>query len=79
MPYVTDRRPTGRRLGPFTVNIVFTWQGLRALGLPQDDLDSFPEEFRVGMAARKEVLGDSGASDPSAWVTPSAAPTSTSA
>ena len=25
-------------------------------------------EFRVGMAARKEVLGDSGASDPSKWV-----------
>lgn len=55
---------------PFTLNVVFTWQGLRALGLPRDELTNFPEEFRVGMAARKEVLGDSGASDPSAWVAP---------
>src|SRR5690349_14134703 len=45
---------------PFTMNIVFTWQGLRALGLSPDELEGFPEEFRVGMAARKEVLGDSG-------------------
>ena len=53
---------------PFTVNMMFTWQGLRALGLSPAELESFPEEFRVGMAARKDVLGDSGASDPSAWL-----------
>jgi deferrochelatase/peroxidase EfeB len=53
---------------PFTLNMVFTWRGLRALGLPSEALDSFPMEFRVGMAARKEVLGDSGPSDPSNWI-----------
>ena len=52
---------------PFTLNIVFTFQGLRALGLPPDALESFPTEFRLGMAARKQILGDVGANDPSNW------------
>ncbi len=62
---------------PFALNIVFTWQGLRALGLSREELRSFPEQFRVGMAARKEILGDLGPSDHSAWRLPSAAATST--
>ena len=33
----------------FTVNIGFTHQGLKTLGLSQQSLDSFPEAFRVGM------------------------------
>ena len=33
----------------FTVNIGFTYEGLKALGLSQRSLDSFPEAFRVGM------------------------------
>lgn len=69
VPYVTSAADW-ESPRPFTMNIVFTWQGLRALGLSPDELESFPEEFRVGMAARKEVLGDSGASDPSAWAAP---------
>ena len=55
---------------PFTLNIVVTWHGLRALAVPSDELDSFPEEFRVGMAARKAILGDTGSSDPAGWVAP---------
>lgn len=55
---------------PFALNIVFTWQGLRALGLSREELRSFPEQFRVGMAARKEILGDLGPSDHSAWAPP---------
>ena len=55
---------------PFTLNIVFTWHGLRALGVPDDELDSFPDEFRAGMAARKHILGDIGASDPELWAAP---------
>ena len=31
---------------------------------------SIPAEFRGGMASRKAILGDTGASDPAAWVTP---------
>ena len=35
---------------------------------------SFPEAFRQGMAARAEVLGDTGASSPSHWVDGTAGP-----
>ena len=55
---------------PFTLNIAFTWHGLRELGVSARELDAFPEEFRMGMAARKLVLGDTGASDPACWVAP---------
>ena len=34
---------------PAWFGIVFTYHGLKALGLPQESLDSFPEEFRQGM------------------------------
>ena len=55
---------------PFTLNIVVTWHGLQALGLPSDELGRFPEEFRAGMASRREILGDTGASDPACWTAP---------
>ena len=50
------------------VTVAFTWNGLRALGVPEDSLATFPEEFRQGMAARAEVLGDTGANHPDHWV-----------
>ena len=50
------------------VTVAFTWNGLRALGVPEDSLATFPEEFRRGMAARAEVLGDTGANHPDHWV-----------
>ncbi|MET8424477.1 peroxidase [Nocardia sp. NPDC004860] len=50
------------------VSVAFTWTGLRALGVPDDALASFPEEFRQGMAARAEVLGDTGANHPDHWI-----------
>ena len=46
------------------MNVAFTFAGLRALGLPDDVLASFPEAFRDGMAARAEQLGDRGPSAP---------------
>ena len=55
---------------PFTLNVVITWHGLRALGVPAGELNAFPGEFRAGMASRKAVLGDTGPSDPGGWVTP---------
>ena len=39
-------------------------RGLSALGLPTAVLDSFPDEFREGMAARAEQLGDRGPTAP---------------
>ena len=49
------------------LNVAFTWEGLRRLGLSQEILDGFPIEFRQGMAARAAFLGDVGRSDPSNW------------
>ena len=46
----------------------FTWNGLRALGVPEESLATFPDEFREGMAARADILGDTGANAPEHWV-----------
>ena len=51
----------------FTVNIGFTYEGLKALGLSQRSLDSFPEAFRVGMRGRADVVGDVGPHAPEHW------------
>jgi Dyp-type peroxidase family len=50
------------------VTLAFTWNGLRALGLDEASLASFPEEFKQGMVARAEMLGDTGANHPDHWV-----------
>ena len=50
------------------VTAAFTWNGLRALGLDEASLESFPEEFKQGMAARAEMLGDTGMHAPEHWV-----------
>jgi Dyp-type peroxidase family len=50
------------------VSVAFTWNGLRALGAAEDSLASFPEEFKQGMVARAEVLGDTGANHPENWL-----------
>ncbi|MFD4530566.1 Dyp-type peroxidase [Kitasatospora sp. NPDC058397] len=52
------------------VTVAFTHQGLRALGVPQESLDSFPRAFREGMAARAELIGDVGESAPAHWEAP---------
>ena len=33
------------------VSVAFTWQGLRALGVDEQSLATFPKEFRDGMPA----------------------------
>jgi Dyp-type peroxidase family len=50
------------------ITLAFTWNGLRALGVPQDSLATFPQEFREGMAARADILGDTDANHPDNWV-----------
>lgn len=50
------------------VTLAFTWHGLRALGVPDDSLATFPDEFREGMAARADILGDTGDCAPENWV-----------
>jgi Dyp-type peroxidase family len=49
------------------VSVAFTSSGLRALGVSEASLATFPEEFRQGMAARAQVLGDTGANHPDRW------------
>ena len=51
----------------FTVNIGFTYEGLKALGLSQRSLDSFPRAFRVGMRGRASEVGDVGPHAPEHW------------
>ena len=50
-----------------TLNVFFSWAGLAAMGVPQASLDSFPEEFREGMAARAALLNDTGKNAPETW------------
>jgi Dyp-type peroxidase family len=50
------------------VTVAFTWNGLRALGVGEASLATFPEEFRQGMVARAEMLGDTGPNHPDNWV-----------
>jgi Dyp-type peroxidase family len=49
------------------LNVALTWSGLKALGLPQAALETFPLEFQEGMPARADILGDSGESAPDKW------------
>ena len=51
----------------FTVNIGFTYEGLKALGLSERSLDSFPAAFRVGMRGRAHDVGDVGPHAPEHW------------
>ena len=50
------------------VTVAFTWSGLHALGVDEVSLSTFPEEFKQGMVARAEVLGDTGDNHPENWV-----------
>jgi Dyp-type peroxidase family len=56
------------------VTVGFTWNGLRALGLTETSLTTFPEEFRQGMAARADILGLTGTNHPNHWVGDLASP-----
>ncbi|TDZ89859.1 Dyp-type peroxidase [Mycobacteroides salmoniphilum] len=50
------------------ITVAFTWNGLRVLGVPDQSLATFPDEFREGMPARASILGDVGANAPQHWV-----------
>jgi Dyp-type peroxidase family len=49
------------------LTLAFTWSGLQALEVDPVTLETFPEPFKEGMAARAHLLGDTGESAPSAW------------
>ncbi|HET7544650.1 MAG TPA: hypothetical protein VFK05_32500, partial [Polyangiaceae bacterium] len=52
------------------LNIALSAAGLSALGLPEDAFQTFPLEFREGMAGsetRSRALGDTDSNDPNHW------------
>src|SRR5262245_4717580 len=68
-PYV-DSAADSRIAANAWLDVGLTYMGLEALGLSQESLQSFPEAFRVGMAARAKQLGDEGINDPKNWDKP---------
>lgn len=77
LPHVTtgapwpDRRAqqygTAPPLPEATLNLAFSAAGLAAIGVPEKSLDALPEEFRMGMRGRCDLLGDDGPSAPKHW------------
>jgi hypothetical protein len=55
---------------PVRFNIGLTFEGLRALGVGEQHLASFPLDFRQGMPARAAKLSDVGDSAPDKWHAP---------
>ena len=70
IPYVAPAEEWWVPSVPAWLGVAFTYQGLKAIGLPQASLDSFPDEFRQGMAARAEILRDLGENAPTNWEYP---------
>src|SRR5262245_6660138 len=52
------------------LEVGISYAGLKALGVPSESLQSFPDAFREGMAARARHLGDEGVNDPKNWDQP---------
>jgi Dyp-type peroxidase family len=71
---VTSAANPSSPLADTWVSVALTHTGLKALGVPQDSLDSFAWEFRQGMAARAKELGDTGESSPENWEKPLGTP-----
>jgi deferrochelatase/peroxidase EfeB len=68
-PQITTEEPWETKPDT-TFNIGITFEGLRALGVAQSSLDSFPTEYREGMTVRATKLGDVGDSAPGKWPDP---------
>src|SRR5439155_15290858 len=76
---LVDKVGTGQSVGTASpdarwVTVAFTYGGLRALGVNDAMLATFPEEFRQGMAARAQILGIVGDSGPDRWIGDLASP-----
>ena len=64
---ITTAVPFGDTKPASTINVAFTHDGLRALGVSHEALRSFPLDFQQGMAARAGLIGDDGADGPPRW------------
>ena len=65
-PQVTSAAPWAVK-PPVCLNLGVTYAGLRALGLPESSLESFPTAFSGFSPARAAALGDTGESAPETW------------
>jgi Dyp-type peroxidase family len=74
LPSIASAADSASPAGEAWVSAAVTYQGLKALGVPQDSLASFPDEFRQGMAARAAELGDVGDNAPANWEQPLGSP-----
>lgn len=64
----TEATPAAR--ATFAVNLALSAEGLRKLGLGEELLAQWPQEFREGMEARASVLGDYRMNHPRRWRLP---------
>lgn len=67
LPRITSGVPWEEEAPATAIQIALTYAGLERVGVPADILATFPEEFRQGMAARADKLGDRGPSAPAYW------------
>ncbi len=58
------------RTAESAVNVALTPQGLRTLGVTEEELSVLPKEFREGMDVRAPMFGDVGNFHPSRWDLP---------
>jgi len=74
IPYVAPAVEWWSPSLPGWLGIAFTYKGLEALGVPRSSLESFPDEFRQGMASRAQIIHDFGANAPTHWEYPFGCP-----
>lgn len=67
LPQISTAEPWQDGPPPTALHVALTYCGLQAVGVAPEILETFPEEFRAGMAARAEHLGDRGPSAPARW------------
>jgi len=73
-PLVASAADLTSPVGDTWLAVALSYQGLKALGVPQESLASFSPEFQQGMAARAAELGDVEANDPMRWERPFGTP-----
>lgn len=69
IPYLTSVASFDPK-NPVSLAVGLSFQGLKAIGVPEESLATFPPEFQQGMAARAAELGDEGENAPDQWEKP---------
>src|SRR5690625_4854674 len=70
LPELTSANHWKRPSDGAWINVAFTFNGLKKLGMHDKSLNSFSPEFKAGMVSRAEKLNDIGDSAPSNWDEP---------